>query len=297
MKISVGSNQRENIEGITVEYPYVMHYGDLSNSPVPWHWHEEVEFEYINSGRLEVTTINQSYQFEANEAFFINTNVLCAMNEIKGEDKTIITSHLFHEIFLGGHFKSVFQTKYMTPLLQNKTIDILEIRGTNNRQKQILTKLKTASRIQGEERSEFQTRNLFSEIWMLLLDEIEEVEKEKKPGKHANQDRIQVMLSYIHQNYMEKITLEDIAGSASISKRECSRCFQKSIQKTPVEYLMEYRIDKAERLLVNTDDSIIEIALQTGFSNNAYFGKIFRQQKNVTPGIYRKQHKKIVRLD
>lgn len=293
MKINVNSDQREDIEGMTNEYPYVMHIADINEVSIPWHWHEEVEFEYVNSGVLEVTTINQTYRFRANEAFFINTNVLCAMKGDERETKTLITSHLFNEIFLGGHFKSIFQTKYITPVLQNKNIDIVEIRGTNNRQKQILSKLKVVARIQGEEKSEFQTRNLFSEIWLLLLEEIAESERKQVTGRYMNQDRIQTMLSYIHQNYGEKVTLEDIADSAAISKRECTRCFQKSIQKTPVEYLMEYRIEKAEKLLSCTEEPVVNIALQTGFSSNAYFGKIFKQQKGVTPGVYRKNHRKL----
>lgn len=291
MKITVNGNQKENIEGISIEYPYVMHFVDVNVAPVPWHWHEEVEFEYIMSGELEVTTINQTYRFKANEAFFKNTNVLCSMKAAKNEP-TEILSHLFNEIFLGGHFKSIFQTKYITPLLQNKRIDILEIRGTTPRQKQILTKLKAVARLQKKERNEFQTRNLFSEIWLLLLDEVEDYERQNHSQKYQDPDRIQTMLSYIHQNYAEKITLEDIAASASISKRECTRCFRKSIQKTPIDYLLEYRIEKAESLLTGTSDSITDIALRTGFSNNAYFGKLFKAQKGLTPGAYRKKYQR-----
>ncbi|MCU6698236.1 hypothetical protein [Laedolimicola ammoniilytica] len=70
--------------------------------------------------------------------------------------------------FLAGHFKSIFETKYLEPVLQNKKLDILELRGTNENQQKILVKLRAAARLQNELDTEFQTRNLFSEIWLLL---------------------------------------------------------------------------------------------------------------------------------
>lgn len=100
------------------------------------------------------------------------------------------------------------------------------------------------------------------------------------------------MLTFIRQNYREKLSLEDIARSASISKSECLRCFRTGIDRTPFEYLQDYRIEMAERLLRTTDDSILDIALQTGFSNSAYFGKIFREVHGISPGIYRKEYQK-----
>lgn len=76
-------------------------------------------------------------------------------------------SHLLNSTFLAGHFKSIFETKYLEPVLQNKKLDILELRGTNKNQQKILAKLRAAARLQNEPDTEFQTRNLFSEIWLL----------------------------------------------------------------------------------------------------------------------------------
>ena len=56
------------------------------------------------------------------EGFFINTNVLCSM---ENQDHCQIDSHLLNSTFLAGHFKSIFETKYLEPVLQNKKLDIL----------------------------------------------------------------------------------------------------------------------------------------------------------------------------
>ena len=89
--------------------------------------------------------------------------------------------------------------------------------------------------------------------------------------------------------YFEKITLEDIAASANVSEREALRTFKKSLGKAPFDYLNEYRLDKARELLETTDLTITEIAVSTGFSDSAYFGKVFRNYFECTPGGYRKK--------
>lgn len=288
MKIRIKENQIEEIEGLSTEYPYAYHYVNLSDTKVPWHWHEELEFNYIVNGSAVLTTTNQNCVFHKGEGFFINTNVLCTLNMETKEQGCIVDSHLFHPIFLGGHFKSIFSTKYLDPVLQNKHLELLEIRGTTSRQKKLLNLLRQSSLLQKQENTEFQTRNLFSNIWLLLLEEIREAESMNNSVNRTNQDRIQTMITFIQQNYQEKLSLEDIARSASVSKSECLRCFRSSIQRTPFEYLLDYRLETAKRLLRCTDTSILDIALQTGFSNGAYFGKMFKEAYGIPPGLYRK---------
>ena len=74
MIIKVKTNQLEEIEGITPEYPYVLHQTNLAETKVPWHWHEELEFCYIKSGTVKLSTTTGSEIFHTGEAYFINTN-------------------------------------------------------------------------------------------------------------------------------------------------------------------------------------------------------------------------------
>ena len=57
--------------------------------------------------------------------------------------------------------------------------------------------------------------------------------------------------------------------------------------KTPIEYLNEYRIEKATRKLRLTDMSVTDVAFSSGFSDLSYFIKIFKKTKGVSPGKYR----------
>ncbi|MDD3218944.1 MAG: AraC family transcriptional regulator [Lachnospiraceae bacterium] len=285
MEIKIGNNQMEEIEGLHPEYPYTMHHVDTSKIAIPWHWHEEVEFDYIVEGNTKLQTVNQSYILHKGEACFINRNVLCTFDN---KTPCIMDSHLFHAAFLGGYYKSIFETKYLNPVLQNKKAEVVIISGETTRQKEMLEKLRKTAALQQQENTEFQTRNYFSEIWLLLLKEIQEMNTSNTPITTVNQERIQAMLSYIHENYKSKLTLEEIARAASISKRECIRCFQTSIHKSAFDYLMDYRIEVAKRLLHTTNLSVLEVAMESGFSEGAYFGKIFKKKCGKTPGAYRK---------
>jgi len=288
-KIIIGKHQNEEIDGLFPEYPYVLHCINSKGMIAPWHWHEELEFCFVRRGTLRVTTTNKEYLFHQGEAFFVNSDILCTMEGTDEGENTLMDSHLFHPVFLSGHFKSVYETKYLDPVLKNRKLELLEIRGNNENQKEMLALLKRAALLQVKSDAEFQTRNVFSEIWLLLLEELKEWEADTTPVKTLNQERVQTMMAFIHANYGEKITMEDIASSAAIGKRECLRCFQSCIHKTPFEYLMEYRIEAAGRLLKTTNESVAVIALETGFSGEAYFCKVFKRIKGKTPGKWRRE--------
>ena len=277
----------EQIEGLKPEYPYTLHRINLDDTVIPWHWHQELEFIYVLEGKVKLKTSARSYSFGENEAFFMNTNTLCALENV---NHCRLESHLFDKIFLGGHFRSVFETKYLKPVLQNNKIDVVIIRGETENQKRMLKKLQQLGILQNKADVEFQTRSILSEIWLLLLEEIKNMDEQDVMANTQNQERLMTMLSFIHENYSKKLNLAEIAQSASVSKRECLRCFQNGIHESPFDYLIGYRIECAKKLLRSTDMPITEIALETGFSNNAYFSKIFRRECGETSRKYREYH-------
>jgi len=79
MKLNIQNNNMEEVAGISAQYPYVYRKVDGRETSVPWHWHEEVEFSYVLRGNLRVTLPGQSYIFQENQGFFINSNILHTM--------------------------------------------------------------------------------------------------------------------------------------------------------------------------------------------------------------------------
>lgn len=288
MKLRILNNQKEDVEGIHNEYPYVFHHVDLTKTVIPWHWHEELEFCYVQSGSVKVATAGQSQTFVQGEGFYINGNVLTSMTDAVD---CVIDSHLFHPVFLGGHFKSIYEMKYINPVIQNKNLDMLPIRGETGTQRHLLQKLRDLSKLQSRQDVEMQTRNLISEIWLLLLEELKNTQLKTAPMK--NQDRLLTMLAYIQENYTRKLTLQEIADASAVSTRECLRCFQAAIHQSPMEYLIDYRIQAATKLLESTSLSVTEIAMRTGWGSNSYFTKMFRQLRGKTPNAHRKEYQSL----
>ena len=286
MKLQIRNNQMEEVEGLHNEYPYAFHHVDMSKTLVPWHWHEALEIGLVLEGSMKVHTPNQTQVFQKGEGFFINSNVLASMENI---GSCVQDSHLFHPVFLSGHFKSVFETKYLNPVIQNRNLELICLRGETEHQRKILGKLRQLSQLQARPDVEFETRNLLSEIWLLILEEIKNADSSIFRIPPKNQDRILTMMAFIQENFAEKLTLEEIADSAAVSTRECLRCFRAAIHQSPMEYLIEYRVQMAKKLLDTTDLSITDIALRCGFNSNSYFTKLFHRSCGKTPNAYRKE--------
>ena len=97
--------------------------------------------------------------------------------------------------------------------------------------------------------------------------------------------------AFIDQNYyMEDLNLDLIAGHAGMSKYSLCKEFHKKYGVSPGKYLRELRISQACRLLMTkSDHTLQEIAQMVGYSNNNYFGKVFKAEKGISPDKYRKQ--------
>lgn len=280
-------NQIERIEGMTTEYPYCLHERDLTDFVVPWHWHEELELGYIQEGVSKILTIGAEYTIRQGDGFFINSNVMDMKQNGMPGTRTLEINHIFHPVFLSGHFKSRFEKKYLDPVTKNRQIEVHVIRRGHPSSDRILKNLYRLRELQDSPDTEFQTRNILSETWLLLLDELRDHPGERPQMGVEQRDRSRSMIAYIHQNYEKKLTLSEIARAAGVSEREASRCFKKSTGQSPVGYLIAFRLNEAKKLLRESDLSITEIGLRCGFSDSAYFGKVFRAAYGITPGTYR----------
>ena len=97
---------------------------------------------------------------------------------------------------------------------------------------------------------------------------------------------------YINKNYMEDITLEKMCETVNMSYSYFSRMFKSITGTTFKEYLNTIRIDRAENLLVNTNKTATEICIKCGFNNPAYFSKVYKEIKGISPLSARKQETK-----
>lgn len=101
-------------------------------------------------------------------------------------------------------------------------------------------------------------------------------------------DVITKALAYIHENYMNKLSLGDIARGIHVNNSYLSTLFKKEMKTTVTGYIQDVRLNSAIKKLDNTNMSITEISSACGFDNPSYFSKVFRDRFGITPRDYRK---------
>jgi YesN/AraC family two-component response regulator len=132
----------------------------------------------------------------------------------------------------------------------------------------------------------FQTKGLLSEdeSARLLLRALSGEQALPQPTsalvKHA--------LAYLHQNFTNPLTRQEIAEAVGVSKNYLSEIFRQEIGISPWDCLARFRIQKAKELFITSSDSIASIANQVGFDDAAYFSRVFHKLAGVSPQKYRR---------
>ena len=93
--------------------------------------------------------------------------------------------------------------------------------------------------------------------------------------------------AWIQEHFDEPVNLEKVAESAGISSRYLTKYFSEVMGKTCVEYITELRMEKAKHLLWETNKTILEIAMETGYENAQYFSRVFQKMEGIPPKKYR----------
>jgi AraC-like DNA-binding protein len=115
--------------------------------------------------------------------------------------------------------------------------------------------------------------------------------KYKLPEASNNTDVLLIAnaVSYIEKNYTDPLSIKNLASLACLSERHFARIFKDSYQITPIQYIIGLRLMHAANLLKNTQASITEISILSGFSDNNYFARKFKSTYGCSPGEYRKK--------
>ncbi|HTN20235.1 MAG TPA: AraC family transcriptional regulator [Pelobium sp.] len=102
-----------------------------------------------------------------------------------------------------------------------------------------------------------------------------------------NSRRIEKVFEYLNLNYSKQITLADVAKIANMPEVSFSRFIKKRTGKTFIDSLNEIRLGHASRMLIDTTNTISEIAYNCGFNNISNFNRVFKKKKNTTPKDFR----------
>ena len=105
-----------------------------------------------------------------------------------------------------------------------------------------------------------------------------------------NSRRIEKTFEYMNQNFDRPITLGEVARLANMSEVSFSRFFRQRTGNTFIDSLTEIRLGHASRMLIDTTQSIAELAYNCGFNNISNFNRIFKKKKGCTPKEFRESY-------
>ena len=104
---------------------------------------------------------------------------------------------------------------------------------------------------------------------------------------HKSYDRLRSVIEYINANLERKLDLDELAGIAFMNRTYFSSFFKKVMNISLSDYIESLRINKAQRLLRTTNDSITEIGLSCGYNDITHFNRVFKKVNSLSPKEYR----------
>ncbi|MCI8978183.1 MAG: AraC family transcriptional regulator [Lachnospiraceae bacterium] len=268
---------------------------------VKHHWHEEVEILYFSGGKFRLEVNMESFPLPSECFCFINPgelhSIITETSDSHFEDAVVFSLgilsfdsydeaqiHLLRPIQNG---KLLFP-RFLTPQhpafvpVRNAFTDIMHSFGQ--------------SPAEGSFNSQLVTDNFTSQLYikaslLYILATLSShrlfTPTEKDLDKRV--ESIKTALTYISDNYQNKIYISDLARQVNLNGQYFCRLFKKAIGRSPMAYINEYRIRQAKRLLENTDIAVTEVCLECGFNNLGNFMHEFRRATGTTPLQYRKK--------
>lgn len=265
----------------TLRYYYV---DDTHPLTTRSHSHDECEIIMIHDGIMKISLNNEIITVKKGDIVFINPETIHSTLSEKCIHECVVFSlrilspdSLDCNLFLNG--------------IINHEYTVNSYIGAENKAMQDTVKELFEAAKNTSAGSKFHVISALYKIFGIIIDQslytsesgvsISTIDK--------NIHKIEKVLSHIHKNYSQKITLDTMAKISGTSKKNLCHLFRIITEKTPIEYLNSFRISKAVQKLHNTDMCITDIAFATGFNDLSYFIKTFKQHKGVSPTQLRKQ--------
>lgn len=251
------------------------------------HWHSEFEIIYVKSGVLLLEIDGKSYNVQENEAVIIDRYTIHSGREIAKENCSFCAI-VFGEELLYGSVNGVIHDKYVKPLLVGEKMFPVHINNKENYHNKIILYIKEINKTFLEKSigwELFVTINLLS-ILHIVIENDAFVEVDSKNSVMSC--KIKEIIEFIYENYNETLNIKAISKNISSSNEHFIRSFKQYTGKTPMQFIINYRISIAKKLLHKTDSKISDIALQCGFNNISNFNKCFKKSEGISPEEYRK---------
>lgn len=291
MQIITNQFQKELKKHGNDHFPFLVSYQCLSeydSNSFLWHCHPEIEITYVKKGSMHYRVNNHSFHLKEGDIIFCNSNALHS-GEMENQEDCSYIPITFDPKLIYGFFQSTICTKYVDPVTQNPAVYAMHLDYSETWHTVFRDHMLKVISLD-KERPNFYELDIsihMQTMWKLLAEHFP-LQTNSPAADLTEYERIRKILSYIEQNYMNRITLADISENIHLCESECTRLFKRHMNTTLFTFLKEYRIERSLEYL-NTKESISSIAGKTGFSDSNYYTKVFSKIKGCSPREYRKK--------
>ena len=250
---------------------------------IPVHWHDEFEIIYVRSGFLTVSISGESYIGKTGEAFVVSPGNLHLMGSQSGT--VDYYTFLFPLKYISFCTDDMLDEKLLEPLNSGHLMICPRVNDTAKELCEQLIKIYEAKNDESESKITTQVRTK-----IILLQFILEMWKKGFVIENDTSGRNIVekeMVSYIQQNFTGKISLKEFGEQFHLSEKYISRYFKEHFHITLSQYITYLRLENAKQLLQDTDLSVTETAMQSGYQNVSYFIRSFKKTYGISPLKYR----------
>lgn len=255
---------------------------------VPLHWQDSMEMIYVKRGNGLVQVDFETFAAEEGDIFLILPGHLHGLRNIL-KKRMEYENIIFDMNFLGSDSVDICSQKYLQPMISGNIQLPIHIGKDNGLYNQISTCLDAvdslcSARPKGYELGvKGQLMVMFSMLFQEAFD------KEDYHIENRNVQKLKMILSRIERDYDKKLTVNDMAAECGYSASHFMHWFKEATGFGFSGYLIEFRLGKAAHALRSSNDTILQIAEQTGFENLSNFNRLFKKKFDMTPSQFRRQ--------
>lgn len=289
LEIKLFHNCSEDVDYNFNDFPIRARQASLSdylNRRTVNHWHDDLEFTIVLTGQLMYSINGANYVIKEGQALFINSQQMHYGCSSDGSNCQFICL-LIHPSLL-SHLDRI-KNEYMMPLCHDQQHSFFIFDPSISWQKKFIDRLHQTYDLCTLTPTGFELQ-VMSLLYSMCFDLCENIRHTEEIQFDKNIETLRQMIGYIQQNYKSKIKLNDIAAAGNVCRSNCCKIFQSILNKSPITYLTDYRLEKSLKLLQDHHYSITEIAYECGFSSSSYFTETFHREMGCTPSKYRKKY-------
>lgn len=291
MNILEYENYQEKKSHGSESFPYITYPCSipLDFECVPAHWHDEMEIIYIKKGEGLITVDLVEYPVRCGSILFIIPGQVHSIEQYEDSSMEYINI-IFKLDMLIAKKTDICNSHYFLPLLDGTLHFPTHFAPVDAYYNEIAGCINAADKVCQTNTAAYQLV-IKGQLFLLFHILFSNCTQKKPPRKDQKSlEKMKLIIKYIENNYMDKITIEDIAEELNLSQSHFMKFFKQTMGTTFTDYLNDYRLTMASRLLISSESSILDIAAEVGFDNLSYFNRMFKRRFDTTPREYRKKY-------